>query len=71
MAKPDIEAGDIQRRHLTVLLRLGDPCIVGGEWMGLKEDTLADCSCCEAVKNNAGLTEETDKKIQEAVQNCH
>ena len=69
--KPDIEAEDTQKRHLTVSLRLGAQCIVGEEWMDLISRTLAGCSHCEAVKNNAGLTEETDKKIQEVVQNCH
>jgi hypothetical protein len=40
--------------------------------MGLKENMLADGSTSgRSVKNDAGLTEETDKKIQEALQNCH
>lgn len=39
--------------------------------MGLNANTLAECSGVETVKDDGGLTEETDKKIQEAVQNCH
>ena len=70
MERQDIEVGDTQMRHLIVLLRLGEQCIVGGGWMGLR-DALAECPEFEAVRDNAGLTEETDKKIQEAVQNCH
>lgn len=71
MARLDIEEEDIQMRHLTAWLMLGDRCIVDGELMGLNANLLAECSHFRAVKNNAGSTEETDKKIPEAVQNCH
>jgi hypothetical protein len=45
---------------------------VGGESMGLKKSRSVGCSeQIEAQKHDAGLTEETDRMIREAVQNCH
>ena len=45
---------------------------MGEESKGLKKPLLADYSQqIGARKNDAGLTEETDKMIREAEQSCH
>ena len=62
----------MQMPHWTARRRRADPHKVGGELMGLQKILLAGCSKqIEALKHDAGLTEETDRMIREAVQNCH
>jgi hypothetical protein len=51
---------------------MADQDMVGGESVGLKKSLLADFWKQIGTRNHdAGLTEETNKMIQEAVQNCH
>jgi hypothetical protein len=72
--KQDMVVGDKQRRHLTVSIvlprRTGREKFRGGELKDLKRDLLAICLPTILQNNNAGLTEETDKMIQEELRNC-
>jgi hypothetical protein len=61
-----------QKPHWTARRRRAGRHTVGGELMGLKKTQSADGSRqSETQKHDAGLTEETDRMIREAVQNCH
>ncbi len=62
----------IQMPHWTARRRRADLHKVGGELMDLKTILLAGFpKQMEALKHDTGLTEETDRMIREAVQNCH
>ena len=59
-------------RWIELRRLVGGQCIEDGESMGLEQNLLAEGSALrQSIKSEAGLTEETDKKIQEALQNCH
>jgi len=71
-ARRDIEVVGTPMPHWNVRRRRAGRRTVGGELMGLEKTQLASCSePIEARKYDAGMTEETDKMIREAVQNCH
>jgi len=58
--------------HSIELRKLGGRRIEDEESRGLKQDMLAKGSTLwQSIKIGIGLTEETNKKIQEALQSCH
>jgi tRNA G18 (ribose-2'-O)-methylase SpoU len=68
----DIVVVGTRKPHWTARQRKAGRHTVGGESKGLKKTLLAGCPrAIEAQKHDAGLTEETDRMIREAVQNCH
>jgi hypothetical protein len=56
-------------RHSIAPLKLGELSIEDGGLKDLKDDLLAQYSCLVWI-DGVGLTEETDKMIQEAERNC-
>ena len=68
----DTEVVDTPISHWTVSQKMGGQRKSDEESMGLEQDLLAGCShITGAKKHDAGLIEETDKMIQEAVQSCY
>jgi hypothetical protein len=72
--KQDMVVEDRPMRHYSIVLRKrAGQNTERARSKGLKRDSLANWLWAFLViqKHNAGLTEETNKMIQEVAQNCH
>ena len=74
LVKQDMVVVGKQTRHYSIVLpKRGGQSRLDEELRGLQRDLLANgiLTILELEHHNAGLTEETDKMIQEEAQNCH